>query len=121
MKEVFLMIGKRIVLMLLCLCLLCTSLPLVAAAESPYYIRVDLTNNIVTVYSTLDDSVVRQMICSGGMAAAVSRISTSSSRTPDGAGAWNAFPYLMRKAVRRTRTVVFPLPAPARTSRGPSV
>ena len=58
MKEVFLMIGKRIVLMLLCLCLLCTSLPLVAAAESPYYIRVDLTNNIV----------VRQMICSGGMA-----------------------------------------------------
>ena len=28
----------------------------------------DLTNNIVTVYSTLDDSVVRQMICSGGMA-----------------------------------------------------
>ena len=68
MKEVFLMIGKRIVLMLLCLCLLCTSLPLVAAAESPYYIRVDLTNNIVTVYSTLDDSVVRQMICSGGMA-----------------------------------------------------
>lgn len=42
-------------------------LPITAMAYSmPYYIEVDLTNNITTVYSSLDDSVVRQMICSSG-------------------------------------------------------
>lgn len=42
-------------------------LPAAALAYSmPYYIKVDLTNNITTVYSSLDDSVVRQMICSSG-------------------------------------------------------
>lgn len=44
-------------------------LPVTAMAYSmPYYIEVDLTNNITTVYSSLDDSVVRQMVCSSGMA-----------------------------------------------------
>ncbi|MGI6239502.1 MAG: L,D-transpeptidase family protein, partial [Christensenellales bacterium] len=39
-----------------------------AFAASPYYITVDCLNNIVTVYSASDDSIVRQMICSSGTA-----------------------------------------------------
>ena len=35
-------------------------------AEMPYRIDVDLTNQIVTVYDTSDDSIVRQFICSTG-------------------------------------------------------
>ncbi len=38
------------------------------AAETPYSIDVDCANNIVTVYSTADHSIVRQMICSTGTA-----------------------------------------------------
>ena len=37
-----------------------------ARAEMPYRIDVDLTNQIVTVYDTSDDSIVRQFICSSG-------------------------------------------------------
>ena len=37
-----------------------------ARAEMPYRIEVDLTNQIVTVFSTADDTVVRQMLCSSG-------------------------------------------------------
>ena len=33
----------------------------------PYYIEVDVNNQIVTVYSTVSKSVVRQMICSTGL------------------------------------------------------
>lgn len=36
----------------------------IAQAEMPYAITVDLTNQIVTIYSTADDSIVRQMLCS---------------------------------------------------------
>ena len=36
------------------------------AEEMPYAITVDITNQIVTVYSTEDDTVVRQMLCSTG-------------------------------------------------------
>jgi len=44
-------------------------LPAASAEYSmPYYIIVDCTNNIVTVYSAEDQSVVRQMICSTGTA-----------------------------------------------------
>ena len=42
----------------------------VQAAERynmPYYIEVDVTNQVVTVYSTVSKSVVRQMICSTGL------------------------------------------------------
>ena len=33
----------------------------------PYYIEVDITNQIVTVYSTVSDVIVRQMLCSSGL------------------------------------------------------
>ena len=33
----------------------------------PYYIEVDITNQIVTVYNTSDDSIARQMLTSSGM------------------------------------------------------
>ncbi len=36
------------------------------AEEMPYAITVDITNQIVTVYSTEDGTVVRQMLCSTG-------------------------------------------------------
>ena len=32
----------------------------------PYYIEVDIANQVVTVYKTADSSVVRQMLCSSG-------------------------------------------------------
>lgn len=32
----------------------------------PYYVEIDIANQIVTVYSAKDDSIVRQMICSTG-------------------------------------------------------
>ncbi len=38
-----------------------------AAYDMPYYIGVDLTNQIVTVYRTEDDTIARQMLCSTGM------------------------------------------------------
>ncbi len=34
--------------------------------DCPYYIITDISNQIVTVYDTTDDHVVRQMICSSG-------------------------------------------------------
>ena len=37
------------------------------AEDMPYAIAVDLTNQIVTVYSTADGCVVRQMLCSTGL------------------------------------------------------
>lgn len=42
------------------------TVPAACAYSMPYYIDVDLSNNIVTVYSDEDDSIVRQMICSSG-------------------------------------------------------
>ena len=58
----------RIVSLILTLVLLMACVPMTAAYaySMPYYIEVDLSNNIVTVYSTLDDTIVRQMICSSG-------------------------------------------------------
>lgn len=38
------------------------------AYDMPYYIIVDCSNNITTVYSALDQSIIRQMICSTGTA-----------------------------------------------------
>ena len=34
--------------------------------DMPYYISVDITNQIVTVYDSATDDVVRQMLCSSG-------------------------------------------------------
>ena len=34
--------------------------------DMPYYIGVDVTNQVVTVYRTKDDSIARQMLCSTG-------------------------------------------------------
>ena len=42
-------------------------IPAHAAYDMPYYIGVDLTNQIVTVYNTEDDTVARQMLCSSGI------------------------------------------------------
>ena len=52
--------------------LLALAVPCAMAAEKehydmPYYIEVDLTNQIVTVYSTTSKAVVRQMLCSTGL------------------------------------------------------
>ena len=57
---------KRLLSVLLALAL-CICAPALAAYDMPYYIGVDLTNQIVTVYSTADNSIVRQMLCSTGM------------------------------------------------------
>ena len=38
-----------------------------APEDMPYYITVDVTNQIVTVYATKDNSIVRQMLCSTGL------------------------------------------------------
>ena len=51
------------------LVLMLTALPefgLTAFAEMPYCISVDLTNQIVTIYSNSGGSIVRQMLCSSG-------------------------------------------------------
>lgn len=37
-----------------------------AAYKRPYYIEVDLTNQIVTIYNTKDNTIARQMLCSAG-------------------------------------------------------
>lgn len=57
---------KRFLTALLALTL-CICAPAQAAYDMPYYIGVDITNQIVTVYATEDDSIVRQMLCSSGI------------------------------------------------------
>ena len=62
---------KRILSLLTLTCLLVTALPIMgtALASSKYYITVDITNQIVTVYqsgNTSESGIVRQMICSTG-------------------------------------------------------
>lgn len=53
----------------LAVCLLLSGLGIGSALayNMPYYIGVDITNQITTVYSAQDDSIVRQMLCSTGM------------------------------------------------------
>ncbi len=59
------MLIRRLTAIFLIMALMTINLP--AMAETPpYRITVDLTNNIVTIFSTADDSIVRQMICSSG-------------------------------------------------------
>ena len=47
--------------------ILCACAPAHAEYDMPYYIGVDVTNQIVTIYRTEDDAIVRQMLCSSGM------------------------------------------------------
>lgn len=62
---------KRLWAILLIAALLAGSGCLIPAAQAeytnPYYIEVDLTNQIVTIYDTETDEIVRQMICSSGL------------------------------------------------------
>lgn len=58
---------RYICLLLTVLLLLWPSAQARTKYKKPYYITVDLTNQIVTVYNATDDSIARQMICSTGM------------------------------------------------------
>ena len=65
---------KRVLCLLTLICLAVTALPFMgtAALAAKYYITVDITNQIVTVYvngNTSDSGIVRQMICSTGKSA----------------------------------------------------
>ena len=64
-------LRKRVALILAML-MACMTLPALeqsarAAYDMPYYIKADLTNQIVTIYSTKTDNIVRQMLCSSGV------------------------------------------------------
>lgn len=58
---------RKLLAALLCLMLCLPAMPALAAKDMPYTIEVDIANQIVTVYSTADGSIVRQMLCSSGM------------------------------------------------------
>ena len=53
--------------------LLCAPAQAKTKYKMPYYITVDVTNQIVTVYNTADDSIARQMLCSSGLRDATPR------------------------------------------------
>lgn len=58
---------KKILVVLLTLILTLSVLPAPALAYSmPYYIEVDLTNQIVTIFNTKDNTIARQFLCSAG-------------------------------------------------------
>ena len=60
---------KRFLCALTLICLVVTGMAWPAAASAKYYITVDVTNQIVTVYesgNTTESGIVRQMICSTG-------------------------------------------------------
>ncbi|MDO4867026.1 MAG: SH3 domain-containing protein [Clostridia bacterium] len=62
---------RRFLVMFLAALLVIGAIPPYAQAarsgyDMPYYIEVDLTNQIVTIYSTDTDVIVRQMLCSSG-------------------------------------------------------
>ena len=60
----------KIIALALALIVLIGSLPALASVPAgynmPYYIEVDISSQIVTVYDSKDDSIVRQMLCSSG-------------------------------------------------------
>lgn len=75
------MLFKRFAAMLLALCLLAMALPTVSMAASKYYITVDVTNQIVTVYESgnvSESGIVRQMICTTGAVATPTPVGTFS-------------------------------------------
>ena len=57
---------KKFFSLLLPLAFVMTSIPAFAAKKMPYRIYVDITNQIVTIYSNETDEIVRQMLCSSG-------------------------------------------------------
>lgn len=60
---------KQVLIAVIICSLLCATFAGTASAAygKPYYIEVDLTNQIVTIYNTQDNSIARQMLCSAGM------------------------------------------------------
>ena len=63
---------RRIIALAGAMLMLMTAIPTfdqvaLAAYDMPYYIRADLTNQIVTIYSTETDVIVRQFLCSSGL------------------------------------------------------
>ena len=63
---------RRIFSLALAMLLLIAAVPAfditaLAAYDMPYYIEVDITNQIVTIYSTVSNVIVRQMLCSTGV------------------------------------------------------
>lgn len=59
---------KRLISAILALVICLSGLTAFAADYNmPYYIEVDITNQIVTIYKTEDNSIVRQMLTSSGM------------------------------------------------------
>lgn len=58
---------KKIVMVLVLILMVAAGAPAFAAYDMPYYIGVDITNQIVTIYRTEDNAIVRQMLCSSGM------------------------------------------------------
>ena len=61
------MIAAALALMLLLSSVPCMAGTMEAGYNMPYYIGVDITNQIVTIYNTEDDTIVRQMLTSSGM------------------------------------------------------
>ena len=62
--------ARAVLALLLAALLMGASLGSALAASSydmPYYIEVDIANQIVTVYNTSDGTIVRQMLTSSGM------------------------------------------------------
>ena len=57
----------KILLLILLICIPGRTAQARSKYSMPYYIEVELTNQIVTVYSTENESIVRQMICSTGL------------------------------------------------------
>ena len=74
----------RLICAMTLVCLLASALPTAvfgARAESQYYIAVDVTNQVVTVYDNgniSDSGIVRQMICSTGKNATPTPLGTYS-------------------------------------------
>ena len=59
---------KKTLAVLLILVFMLSTLPVPAMAYSmPYYIEVDLTNQIVTIFNSKDNTIARQMLCSAGV------------------------------------------------------
>lgn len=60
-------INRVLLALALIAALVCPGASAKSKYEKPYYIMVDLTNQVVTVYNTADDTIARQMICSTGL------------------------------------------------------
>ena len=61
---------KKLTALVLALLMMLSSIPVIALEDSPYYITVDIANQIVTVYDSHEmneNGIVRQMICSTGV------------------------------------------------------